>query len=110
MKVISLLFMFAGIATVISMLLSVLWHQVDKRTESIWDQRRRLAELNIKTPHPSEAAEHAEEVEALEVDIARKHRLLVRTKWVRPIGVLLLYLSLVVFAVASIAAGVHYYR
>lgn len=108
--IIGIFFWVAAITSVASMLLSILWHNVDKRTDSIWEQRRRLNELRMRTPHPSEAAEYDEEMAALEADIARKHRLIVRTKWIRPIGVALLYVSLLVFAMAAVMAGVHYFR
>lgn len=97
----------SGVLLTLSLLLSWLWHVLDKRADALWSERRRLVELNAKRLHPSEVAEHEEEVMELTQSIARRERLWNYAHRVRQIGVALLYASIATAVLGLLLGGIH---
>ena len=100
---------FSGFGVLLAVLLSWWWHKLDAKTEQVWEKKRRLNEVNAQLEsdnyHPSEHDDLVEESASLEDEVAGLQRLVRLADWVRGAGLVMLYTSAVVGAVALIVGG-----
>lgn len=101
---------FSGFGVLLAVLLSWWWHKLDAKTEQVWDKKRRLNELNAHLNGSGPGDDHTreeweDERERLEDEVAVLQRLGRLADWVRGAGLVMLYTSAVVGAVALIIRG-----
>lgn len=100
---------FSGFGVLVALLLSWWWHQLDTKTEQVWEKKRRLNEVNAQLEsdnyHPSEHDDLVDESATLEDDVHHLQRLVRLADWVRGAGLVMLYTSAFVGAVALIIGG-----
>lgn len=106
MSLVSVLMFVCGISLLLAALLSWWWHHIDNRADTLWDKRRRLDLLEAGArPHPSEAAEVDEEMDALRAELPQLEKLQKLANRVRSVGVALLYASCFAGGMAMVIGG-----
>jgi hypothetical protein len=101
----------SGILVLLSIVMSLLYHHIGKKTAPYWELQRQLQELEMGgSGHPSEEFEFQEEVERRQAQLADIEDLMVWEERLRRWGLIVMYMAAFATAIALVLGGAKAFR